>query len=93
MTIFYSSRRRGPDPFYRWKVTVFTIGAAVGLAAIVTEHDWLILVAVPVLAIGLVLRWLRRPDPDDPEEDEPDESDGPDEPDGPDDADDAAQPK
>ncbi len=61
MGLFRPSReRRGPDPYYHWKVALFTLGAAFGLAAIVTEHDWLILVAVPILAVGVGLRWLPR---------------------------------
>ncbi len=62
MGLFRPSRaRRGPDPYYHWKVIVFSIGAAFGLGGIFTEHDWMILVAIPVLAVGVALRWLPRP--------------------------------
>ncbi len=81
MGLFRPSRaRRGPDPYYHWKVIVFSIGAAFGLGGIFTEHDWMILVAVPILAVGVALRWLPRPGeagPDRPgdEGDEDDEDD------------------
>ncbi len=61
MGLFRPSRGQyGPDPYYHWKVILFSIGAACGLAAIFTDHDWLILVAVPILAVGVGLRWLPR---------------------------------
>ncbi len=61
MGLFRPSRESyGPDPYYQWKTILFAIGAALGLGAIFTEHDWLILVAVPVLAVGVALRWLPR---------------------------------
>ncbi len=66
-----SHTRRGPDPYYDWKVALFTGGAALGLTGMFTNHDELILLAVPVLAIGVVLRWLpRRGDAQPPEREE-----------------------
>lgn len=59
MGLFRPSReRRGPDPYYHWKVILFSIGAAFGLGGIFTDYDWLVLVAIPILAVGVALRWL-----------------------------------
>ncbi len=80
MGLFRPSRQRhGPDPYYHWKVILFSVGAAFGLGAIFTDHDWLILVAVPILAVGVALRWLpggsgrRGEEEDEAEEGEPEE--------------------
>lgn len=82
MGIFRASReRRGPDPYYHWKAILFSVGAAFGLGAMVTDHDWLIWIAVPILLLGVALRWApggtarRGQEPDDDEEEEPDEGD------------------
>ena len=76
MALFRPSRtHRGPDPYYHWKTIVFAIGAAFGLAGIFTDHDWLILLAVPILAVGVALRWLPRPGQDEGGEEPPDEAD------------------
>ncbi len=82
MGLFRPSReRRGPDPYYHWKVGLFSVGAAFGLGGIFTEHDWMILVAIPVLAVGVGLRWLPRkgeaPLEEEEEEDEGDEGEPP----------------
>ncbi len=62
MGLFRPSRtRRGPDPYYDWKVALFTAGAAVGLTGIFTNHDALVLLAMPILVLGVILRWLPRP--------------------------------
>ncbi len=84
MGLFRPSReRRGPDPYYHWKAILFAIGAGFGLAAMVTNHDWLIWVAVPVLAVGVALRWLPRDGEDgEPEADEEAEDAGPTSPGG-----------
>ncbi len=59
MGLFRPSREhQGADPYYHWKAILFSVGAAFGLGAMVTDRDWLILVAVPVLAVGVGLRWL-----------------------------------
>ena len=73
MGLFRPSReRRGPDPYQHWKTLLFAIGAALGLAGIFTERDWLILVAIAVLAVGVALRWLPRPGEDDTTHEPPD---------------------
>ncbi|HEY8483915.1 MAG TPA: hypothetical protein VIL13_04830 [Longimicrobiales bacterium] len=64
MSPFRPSRaRRGPDPYLRWKIALFSAGAALALAGIATENDRLILAAIGVLAVGILLRVLpRRPE-------------------------------
>ncbi len=70
MAFIHTVRRRGPDPYYRWKVASFTVGAAFGLAGIFTGRDNLVLIAIPILAVGVGLRWLpRRGEPTDTSED------------------------
>ncbi len=88
MGLFRPSRTQyGPDPYYHWKVILFSVGAACGLAAIVTGRDWLILVAVPILAVGVGLRWLPRrgegASDEGPPEEEDEEPEGPEPPDIP----------
>ncbi len=59
MGLFRPSREhRGPDPYYHWKAIFFSVGAAFGLGAMVTGRDWLIWLAVPILTVGVALRWL-----------------------------------
>ncbi len=86
MGFFRPSReRRGPDPYYHWKAILFAIGAAFGLGGIFTDHDWMVLVAIPVLAVGVALRWLPRPGEDSAAQEsaaDEDGSDGP-RPEGP----------
>lgn len=63
MGLFRPARdRRGPDPYYKWKAILFSIGACIALAGMLTEHDWLVLVAIPVLGLGVALRFLDRRD-------------------------------
>lgn len=72
MSLFRPTReRRGPDPYYYWKAILFSIGGGIGLAAIATGRDWLILVAVPILAVGVGLRWVGRRAPATEDEDDP----------------------
>jgi hypothetical protein len=54
-----SRERRGPDPYLHWKMLCFALGAAVALAGMITGIDWLILVAVAILVVGIGLRFLR----------------------------------
>ncbi len=48
-------RREQPDPFLDWKVRIFFAGAAVLMAGIFLQLDVLALVAIIVLAAGLLL--------------------------------------
>jgi uncharacterized membrane protein YjjP (DUF1212 family) len=61
MGLFRTSREhRGPDPYQRWKLVIFALGAAFGLAGIGTGRDWMILSAIGILAVGVLLRFLRK---------------------------------
>ena len=78
MGLFRPTRaRRGPDPYYDWKVGAFTLGAALGLAGIFTNRDSLVLVAVPILALGIALRWLPRRGTGSAADHEPDDDEAP----------------
>lgn len=80
MGLFRPARdRRGPDPYYRWKAILFAIGACIALAGMLTEHDWLVLVAIPILGLGVALRFLDRGDTggdEDREHDAPHDGEG-----------------
>ena len=54
-------RSRTDDPFVVWKVRIFVIGAACSLAGIGLEISWVVWVGVGVLAIGMLLRFIRPP--------------------------------
>ena len=60
MSIFYSNEPRGPDPYLGWKTLLFGIGAIIGLGGIFSGRDWLIPVAIIILAVGVVLRIIGR---------------------------------
>jgi hypothetical protein len=71
-------RRAEPGRFLHLKVGLFFVGAAVLLAGMVTERDVVVAVAIAILAVGFLLRFLERRDPprfveddDDPEDEEP----------------------
>ncbi|MFW6202654.1 MAG: hypothetical protein ACOC8B_08745 [Gemmatimonadota bacterium] len=58
-----SRERRGPDPHLDVKIIVFVVGAALAVVGIAMEIEWLVTVAIAVLAAGVLLRFLRpRPD-------------------------------
>jgi hypothetical protein len=47
----------------RWvypKIIIFVAGAAIGLLGIVSKTDWLVTLAVAVLAVGVILRMMTR---------------------------------
>lgn len=57
--MFFSSRkRRGPDLHLDWKVRLFFLGAVLALIGIGTESSILIALAIFVLLVGVVLRFL-----------------------------------
>ena len=75
--MFFSSRRRkGPDLHLDWKVRIFFAGALIAFIGMVLESPILVLVAIGVLLVGVLLRFLpgggRGEDPGD-EGDSPDE--------------------
>ncbi|MFW6080041.1 MAG: hypothetical protein ACODAE_10495 [Gemmatimonadota bacterium] len=54
-----SRERRGPDPHLDVKIIVFVVGAVLAVVGIGTEIDWLISIAIAILAAGVLLRFLR----------------------------------
>lgn len=70
MGLFRPSReKRGPDPYLDWKIGLFMVGGAAGVTGMALEKSWLVGVAIGLLAIGFVLRFLPRPDGDTTEPD------------------------
>ncbi len=49
--------------FFYPKVILFAIGGGVGLAGMLSGRDWMVVIAIIVLGIGVVLRFLGRRDP------------------------------
>lgn len=61
MSLFRPSReRRGPDPLFPWKISLFTLGAAFGLVGMFTETGWMVVVGIAALAAGALLRLGQR---------------------------------
>lgn len=51
-------RREGEDRFLAWKIGLFAIGAGAGFAGMALSLSWLVWVAVAVLAVAVLLRFL-----------------------------------
>ncbi|MGH7476620.1 MAG: hypothetical protein ACRELD_10050 [Longimicrobiales bacterium] len=63
MGLFRPSREtRGPDPYLDWKIGAFMLGAALGVAGMITNRRALIVAAIVVLFLGFLLRFLPRDD-------------------------------
>jgi hypothetical protein len=65
--IFRPSREpRGPDRWLNLKVAVFCLGAGIALVGIAADKNWVINLAIGVLAVGFLMRFLpRKNDPSD----------------------------
>jgi len=62
--MFLDRRRRdNPGRFVGLKIGLFFAGAAVLLAGMVTERDVLVAVAIGILGVGFLLRFLDRREP------------------------------
>ncbi|HUF76516.1 MAG TPA: hypothetical protein VMM35_09570 [Longimicrobiales bacterium] len=72
--IVFLDRRRRAGPFLEWKVRVFVVAAALGLAGIYLEERWLTGSAIVLLFAGLTLRFLPTGESDE-SDDEDDEED------------------
>jgi hypothetical protein len=74
--LFSSRRRRGPDLHLDRKVQIFFAGALIAFIGMILESSILVLVAIAVLLVGVLLRFLpgsgRRGDPGE-EQDHPDQ--------------------
>jgi hypothetical protein len=58
--MFMASRRErtGNERFFAIRVVIFSLGAALGIAGMLSEIDWLVWIAIGVLVIGIVLRMV-----------------------------------
>lgn len=56
------SRERKPEPdrFLYWKMAIFFLGAGFFMAGVAMEKDWAVAVAIGVLLVGVVLRFIGR---------------------------------
>ena len=63
--ILPSRGRKGRDRYYRAKLTIFAAGTLLLLAGIRLGKDWLVNVAIGVLAAAVVLRFLPQKQADD----------------------------
>ncbi len=50
--------RGGPDHFVEWKLGLFFLGAGFLVAGMATGRNWPVLVAIVVLAAGVLTRFL-----------------------------------
>jgi hypothetical protein len=65
---------RAPAPDDRWlylKLASFVVGAGLALLGLALRNDLLVTIAIIVLALGVVLRFLVRPAPSADTSDEP----------------------
>src|SRR5690606_38738458 len=59
MALFRPDRtRRGPDRFLKLKMMIFAVGAAVAFAGIAYDRRPLLLLAIAILAVGVLLRLI-----------------------------------
>jgi hypothetical protein len=64
-----------PPRHLEWRIRIFGIGAIVGLVGMWADQHWMVNVAIAVLAIGVVLRFIdRHPRAAGPEHDELEDS-------------------
>jgi hypothetical protein len=54
-------RTRGPVRHLVWRIRLFGVGAILAVVGIAAEQAWLIDVAIVVLVIGVVLRFVPEP--------------------------------
>jgi membrane protein implicated in regulation of membrane protease activity len=52
--------RRGEDVWLGQKMLFFVVGAALGVAGMITGLQWIVWLAIAVLAVGLLLRIAGR---------------------------------
>ncbi|TVP77349.1 MAG: hypothetical protein EA352_03795 [Gemmatimonadales bacterium] len=57
---YFADRERRADryPWLEWKVRLFSAGAVLAVAGIVMEIDWVVWLAVVVLAAAFLVRFL-----------------------------------
>jgi hypothetical protein len=55
-----SRAQRGADRYLNAKVAIFCLGAGIAVVGIATDTSWIITVAIAVLFVGFLLRFLPR---------------------------------
>ena len=58
--MFIDRSSRGEDPWLNVKVGTFVAGAALAAAGIYFDSRWLVWVAIAVLLVGFVVRFIDR---------------------------------
>ena len=56
-----ASRERPTEAAHKWvypKIATFVVGASLGLAGMVGNIDWLVNVAIAILAVGFLMRFV-----------------------------------
>ena len=53
-----SRDRKGEDSFFAIKVALFAVGAALGIAGMAYGVEWLVWIAIAVVAAGIILRLI-----------------------------------
>jgi hypothetical protein len=67
--IFRPSReQRGPDRWLNAKVAIFCLGAGTALAGVASGKTWIVNLAIAILAVGFLMRFLPRRRPPQSEE-------------------------
>lgn len=56
--LFRPDRSRKANPHLEWRVGLLVAGATLGIAGIYLDEEWLRLVAIGLLAAGVVMRFL-----------------------------------
>jgi len=59
VVIFFTRKKRGPDPHLDWKVRLFSGGAVLALVGLGLESSLLVGLAILILLVGVGLRFLR----------------------------------
>jgi hypothetical protein len=58
----FVDRQRRSDPWLEWKVRFFLLGAGVAVVGIGMGIAWVVGVAIVILFVGFVIRFLPRPE-------------------------------
>ena len=57
--LFRPDRTGKASPHLEWRVSLLVAGAALGVAGIYLDEEWIRLVAIALLAAGVAVRFLR----------------------------------
>jgi hypothetical protein len=68
MALIPSRRRDRPVRHLQWRMRTFALGAVLALFGMSRGIDWLVDVAIGVLVLGFLLRFLPEADEDGPDE-------------------------